>query len=493
MASLARRLLCGLILGLSWADYPSARADQGHDAEPAQATRSSSDVARAVTDLATWVREQGGKLGVAILDCDSQQLLASSNPSGLLNPASNQKLVTAAAALSRLGPAYRFTTGVYGEIKNGAAQDLVLRGHGDPSLTTADLWRMAASLAGMGLRRVEGTLYVDQSRFDDQFVPPAFEQQPNEWASFRAPISAVALDGNSITLHVEPTEAGRDARVWFDPPGVVLTSGSVATEARGKGNTVRLSVHEAGGRLRAELGGHVAEGLPTGHYRRRLDDPRLAPGYALKQILQQLGVQVSGEVALGRGKAAPALVSHQSEPLARLIEELGKDSDNFYAEMLLKTLAAEARGTPATSAAGAEAVVDWLKQVGAFQPGTVVTNGSGLFEGNRISALTLARTLVAAYRDPATRPEYVAHLAVGGVDGTLRSRFRSLRSSRIIRAKTGTLNQVVSLSGYVLPPASRSAIAYSFIVTGLPGKHGESRRRIDRVVTALAEQLHGKL
>jgi D-alanyl-D-alanine carboxypeptidase/D-alanyl-D-alanine-endopeptidase (penicillin-binding protein 4) len=435
-----------------------------------------------VSDLKTWVAEGRGRLGLAVVSLSDERLVAAHDESVALNPASNQKVLTAAAALARLGPHFRYTTSVNGTLKDGSATQLVVRGHGDPSLRTADIWAMAAELVGMGLRKVQAGILVDQSKFDGDHVPPAFDQQPNEWASFRAPVSAVALDSNTITLNVAADRAGAPARVWFEPPGLAVVAGSVATEPAGSGNSIRYSVQPAAGRVRATIGGSIAEGLPPARFSRRVDDPRLSAGYALKFALERLGVEVAGEVSTGGAAEKTELVVHRSEPLSKLIEQLGKDSDNFYAEMLLKTLGGEVRGAPATSAGGAQALVEWLRRIGAWTPGTVVTNGSGLFDANRVSALTLARALTAAYRDPAIGPETVAHLAVGGVDGTLRSRFRSHRATRVVRAKTGTLDRVVALSGYVL---GQSPFAFSIIVTDMPGKHAETRRKIDDVVEAL--------
>ena len=184
---------------------------------------------------------------------------------------------------------------------------------------------------------------------------------------------------------------------------------------------------------------------------RRIDDPRLFSGHVLFDMLRGLGVEIRGSVREGGSEVVERLVFHQSAPLSALVYELGKSSDNFYAEMILKSLGAQ-KALPGTSAAGAEVVVEWLREVGALEPGTIVRNGSGLFDANRVSAASLSRALVAAYRDPAIGPEFVAQLAIGGVDGTLRSRFRAHHKRRAIRAKTGTLAQVVALSGYVLRP-----------------------------------------
>jgi len=172
------------------------------------------------------------------------------------------------------------------------------------------------------------------------------------------------------------------------------------------------------------------------------------------------------------------------------MHELGKRSDNFYAEMLFKTLGAEDKGKPARSGDGAQVVKDWLKSIGALEDTTVVTNGSGLFKANAVSAWTLTRVLRAAYQDPGIRGEMVAQLAVAGVDGSLRKRLRSLRRGRAVRAKTGTLDGVDSLSGYVFPAGNGSPLAFSFIVTGI-NDHLQVRRQIDRTVERIALTMRG--
>src|SRR4029077_3565841 len=143
-------------------------------------------------------------------------------------PASNAKLYTAACALATLHGDHRYETTLSGRIKGSVvAGSLVLRGYGDPSLRSADLWELAQDLKGRGIRKIEGDVVVDQRFFDEQTTPPAFEQQPNEWAGFRAPVSAVALDENCITMTVRPGAVGNAARVEFSPPGFVDSEGSI--------------------------------------------------------------------------------------------------------------------------------------------------------------------------------------------------------------------------------------------------------------------------
>lgn len=444
------------------------------------------DLQHALDRLQRWVHAEKGQLSAAVLDAASGRLLATAHADLALNPASNSKLVTTAAALKLLGPNFRYVTGLYGRLHDGTVDDLVLRGHGDPSLTTKDLWSMVFSLKAMGLSRVDRIL-VDQSRFDDQFVPPAFNQQPNEWAYFRAPVSAVALDRNAVTLNVLPRAPGQPARVWFDPPGFVRVHGSVATVDKGKGQAIKLTLRPSGGVLEAQLSGHVAEDLPRLRFARRVDDPRRFPGYVLADLLRSLGVQVSGGVALGGEHVRARLVFHESRPLATLLRQLGKNSDNYYAETIFKTIGGEVK-RPATSAAGAEAVLQWLKHAGGLEPSTRIINGSGLFDANRESAATFVRVLRVAYRDPAIGPEFLAQLSIGGVDGTLHSRFRKYRKRRCIRAKSGTLEKSIALSGYVLGPPGKTPIAFSIVVNGIKA-HRAVRRRIDRVVDQIVDGL----
>jgi serine-type D-Ala-D-Ala carboxypeptidase/endopeptidase (penicillin-binding protein 4) len=441
-------------------------------------------VVDAVAALGTWVKSIGGSVSVRISEADTGNVWAELHPALPLNPASNMKVITAAAALTRLGSEYRYSTGLYGELAAGKVDPLVLRGEGDPSLATADLWQLARALRNLGVAQV-GNIQVDQSRFDDQFVPPAFEQQPDEWAAFRAPVSAVALERNAVTLHVLATRAGEPARAWFDPPGVVSVDGSIQTQRPGSRESIQLSMEPRPDALVAHIGGHVAEGLPRMRFDRRLDDPRRTPGLALAAILAECGLKVQGTVALGGEGVKQRLVFHESAPLSQLLAELGKNSDNFYAEMVFKTLGAELGVPPAKSQDGAKAVLAWLGELGLSAPDTRIENGSGLFDANRVSATTMTGVLEHVYRNPAVYPEFLAQLAIGGVDGTLRNRFRKLLPRRSVRAKTGTLSAAIGLSGYVLSPNGKAPIAFSFLVNQIEGHAGEARQKIDQVVEAI--------
>jgi D-alanyl-D-alanine carboxypeptidase/D-alanyl-D-alanine-endopeptidase (penicillin-binding protein 4) len=434
-------------------------------------------------------------IGIAVLDIDTGHYLAVSHEHDPLNPASNAKLYTAACALANLHGDHRYETTLSGRIKGSVvAGPLILRGYGDPSLRAADLWELAQDLKGRGIRKIEGDLVVDQRFFDEQTTPPAFEQQPHEWASFRAPVSAVSVNENTLTMTVRPTSAGSPAVVTFDPPGYVDMDGTIQSVEGGGADTVGLALAGSDQRMTAHVSGSIALESKIARFTRRVEDPTLLAGYALKEILDEMKVEVTGEVKSSPREAAknpPVLALHKSAPLASLLYELGKMSDNFYAETIFKTIGGERKARPARSADAAEVMTRWLGEIGAIEPGVVIKNGSGLFDANRVTAASTVQLLRAAWRDSAIREEYVAQLSIGGVDGTLRGRFKKETQRRAVRAKTGTLDDAIALGGYVLPPPGKGPLAFSILFNKVEGKAYGARAAADRLVELLAERLWG--
>lgn len=491
-------LLGALVSGVLLAEPLPTRAENTAVPSPSPSLATSSVARPAATDdhakeraafeeLERWAKQQGGTLAAVVLDLNTSKRWVSISAKQPLNPASNQKLLTAAVALDTLGADFRYRTSLYGRIDNGTVRELTLTGHGDPSFGTEDLWRLARALKARGVERIDGDVVVDQSRFDEEFEPPAYAQQPEEWASFRAPVSAVSLDRNAVTLNVLATEAGAPARVWFEPAGFVEPKGGVETRARGQGQRLDWRLAPAPQGVQSVLSGHVSVGQPRVRLVRRVADPRALPGRALGALLADMGVEWSGKVRVGSSTGGERLAYVTSAPLAQLLAELGKHSDNFYAEMVFKTLGEGPKGEAATSKLAAERMVAWLTKAGLADAHTKIVNGSGLFDANRLSADLLAQLLAKVYLDPQLGPDFVAQLAIGGVDGTLRSRFRGGGTRGRVRAKTGTLRNADALSGYVLSSSGRLPLVFSVMVNGIHERHGDVRNQIDKAVTRLAE------
>jgi serine-type D-Ala-D-Ala carboxypeptidase/endopeptidase (penicillin-binding protein 4) len=475
-----RLVLAGLCLGLA---TPAGRVDAQEKPAAEAARPTVLDAAiRALVNDATF---KDALVGVAVLDVDSGELLGAAGEHTALNPASNAKVYTAACALSTLEGSHRYATVVQGHANGANVDHVAIRGSGDPSLETGDLLMLAKDLHARGIRKVDGDVLVDQRFFDDQTTPPAFEQQPNEWASFRAPVSALAVNENTVTLTTRPGEVGGNAFVQLEPPGFVDVEGSIATR-EGGANTVGLTLAGSGQRLHAKLSGAIGKDTTILRYARRVEDPRLLGGYVFKWALEQLGIKVTGEVKQGQMRDAPVLAEHVSKPLSTLLYELGKASNNFYAEMVFKTLAREG---PASSAAASGVVTRWLEKHQLSDEGVVIKNGSGLFDANRVTAWSMVKVLRHMWRSPGAQAEFVSQLSVGGADGTLQGRFKNLSRTRIVRAKTGTLEGSISLSGYVLGPPGRGPVAFAVLFNKVAGKAQGARAAADKLVGTLAEQV----
>ena len=495
--SLATSLASTLLVeGGARSEPGAASATPVSSAAPAPTAARSPELETAVRSLVNNRELAGAQIGVVLVDCETGAVLAQSGEHVVVNPASNAKLYTAAAALAILHGSHRYQTTLSGTIKSGAIAGLVLRGHGDPSLRTQDLWAMVQELKAHGARRVEGDIVVDQRFFDEQTTPPAFEQQPNEWAAFRAPVSAVAVNENVITMTVRPGAAGSNASISFEPPGFVDVEGTVKTSESGA-DTVGLELAktgEGGHRLSAKVSGAVAADSHLVRYTKRVEDPQLLAGYALKSILDESGIKVSGDVKLGtiskdaKESKGNVLARHESEPLSTLLYGLGKNSDNFYAEMIFKSISAEVKARPAKSQDSAEIVTKWVEKNDLGDTGLVVKNGSGLFDANRTTAHSMSKLLRFVWQDPALRGEFVSQLAIGGVDGTLHKRFRDLRNHRAVRAKTGTLDDAIALSGYVLAPSGKNTIAFAILFNKVSGKGGAARAAADKLVERIHER-----
>ncbi len=471
------------------APTPTAPGPAGAVVRPGQApSQLVGRLAQKLEGLSSWVKTHQGELGFALRDLGSGRELMGDGASKPLNPASNEKLITAAVALSELGPDFKFHVGVLGKIDAGVAARLVIRGNGDPTFSYEELRGFGERLVALGLSRVTGDILVDQSSFDTNYTPPAFDQQPGEWAAFRAPVSAVSLDRNSTTLHVFPTKLGQLARVEFEPPGYVSVQGDVRTLKGKKRDHVGLTLKPHGLLLTAQVSGDVPEGETVVHLTRRIDNPEIYAAVVLKRILTALGVTVQGDAKRGGEDEATELTGRDSAKLSELVPQLGKASDNFYAETLFKTLGAEKRGKPGSAESAAEVETTWLKSRLLADDGLKITNGSGLYDANRVSARTLTRLLEAAYLDPTISRAYQDQLAVGGLDGTLRARFYALRNRRSVHAKTGTLNKVTALSGYVFGPEQETGVAFSILVSGTSA-HAEVRQRMDALVLEISDTL----
>jgi D-alanyl-D-alanine carboxypeptidase/D-alanyl-D-alanine-endopeptidase (penicillin-binding protein 4) len=426
------------------------------------------------------------RTGIFVAAVETGEVFYARDPDALLNPASVVKLFTSAAALARLGTEYRFSTELLAEGagRGGEVKALHVRGRGDPSLVTERLWVMAGDLAHLGVREV-GELVLDDGWFDGERTGPGYDQEDGD-RSYLAPVGALSLNFNSLSIHVAPGERrGQRARVELEPASDLLeVENRAMTVARGGHGRVKVSSSLRGGKQRIVVEGRIALGSRAQVIRRRVDEPALYFGHTLKALLKLRGVRV-GRVRTGKvPEGARLLYVSQSDALADIVRRLNKTSNNFIAEQLLKTLGAEVKGAPGSWPKGVAAVEEFLAEVGIPRGSYVMRNGSGLNDTNRFSARQIVTLLRAMWTRSSILPEYLVSLPVAGRDGTIRWRMEGTEAAGRLRAKTGTLEGVTSLSGFVQTAGGRT-LAFAVLVNDAAGR-GPVVRAMDAVGGLLA-------
>ncbi len=353
------------------------------------------------------------------VELPSGRILYARNPELSLQPASNEKLCVTYAALVELGPSYRFPTEVLGDgIRAGSTWrgSLVLKGFGDPSLTSSDLNRLVNILWREGIRKVTGAIVGDASWFDNLRTAPGW--LPSFAGLESPPLSALVVD-----------RAVRGDRPVTDPPLAAAIDFDSLLNARGI------------------LAGPARAGTA-------------APGAAL-------------------------LATIYSQPLSQLLEFMDTVSDNFTAEMVLKTIGAQVTGR-GTTAAGALVVRDALGAAGIPLAGVRIVDGSGLSRWDRVTARELSALLVAIWNDPQVRAVVLAALPVAGETGTLAGRMTTPPARGLVHAKTGTTDIASALSGFV-----GGRFAFVAIENGHPVNSDAAHSTQDRFAGTLAAQVAG--
>jgi D-alanyl-D-alanine carboxypeptidase/D-alanyl-D-alanine-endopeptidase (penicillin-binding protein 4) len=467
----------------------AALATQGSPAPARAAEGAARELEGALRGIVDAAPLSGARTGVVVVDVESGAVLYAKDPDVLLNPASNVKLVTSAAALARLGPEFRFETEIYAVPEHGqptAVKTLHVKGKGDPSLVTERLWALAGDLAHLGIRRV-GDVVVDESFFDGERLGPGFDQETGD-KSYLAPTGAASLNWNTIAVHVGPGERrGAKARVELEPASDLFELDVRATTAKERaGRRLTVASIPVPGKQRIVVEGRVPLGSRIQVVWRRIDEPGLYLGHTLRRLLELRGVKVAGRVRIGDVPPEARLVHVAESPsLGDIVRRLNKTSNNFVAEQLLKTLGAQVKGGPGSFAKGIHVVEDFLAEIGIPRGAYVMKNGSGLNDANRFSARQLGTLLRAMWARFPLHAEYLASLPVAGRDGTIRWRMEGGEAVGRVRAKTGTLENVTTLSGYA-ETADRRTLAFSILVNDFPGRPSAAIRSVDAMGTALA-------
>ncbi len=439
--------------------------------------------------LASSPALKGQKVGIYAVRSRDGVVAAAVAPDEALIPASTVKILTAACALERLGPAFRIRTLVLADAVpdvTGAVQGaLYFRGGGDPELRPEDLWGLVADLAAGGVRQVDGDVVLDDSLFEPPGRPAGWPPPMTSPAPYDSPQGALALAWNSIQILLYPGSRIGDTARWETAPlsDLARVTGAVTTARR---NAVNYSLEAApDGPPAVRVAGTVARGRAPAAEWVHLGDPTSAFGGVIQRLLRAAGVSVRGVVRRGVApSAAIVLLEHESLPLARVLAPIVKNSSNFGAEMVTRLLAAGDGETPATTAAGVQRITACAAAWEAPLDGARLVDGSGYSRSDRLSARTLVQVLKAADANPSWGADFRASLSRAGEDGSLRRRLRDF-SGRLL-GKTGSLEGVAALAGF-LTARRGGEFAFAILLNRGPGAPPVSPASVDTVLRALAD------
>jgi len=373
-----------------------------------------------------------------------------------MNPASLMKLVTTHAALEMLGPAYAWRTEVRSDaplIDGVLAGDLHLVGGGDPKLGFEQFWLLLRQLRAQGVRDIAGDLVLDRSAFELQYEDPgAFDAKPTR--PYNVSPDALLVGFKSLRLQLRPDAAAQTLRLMAEPQPANLEIANLLRLGRGACGDWRegLSAELAadGSRFRLVLSGTypLACGDKTWNVAVMSHADYVAGVF--RQLWQELGGSLRGGVRNGIAPAAArTLAAIDSPSLAEIVRDINKFSNNVMARQLFMTLALATGNRPARREDAEAALRNWLATQGLDFPELIVDNGSGLSRRERLSADSLARLMQAAWQSP-LMPEFVASLPLAASDGTMKKRLNGNGAARRMHIKTGTLEGVKTMAGYVL-------------------------------------------
>jgi D-alanyl-D-alanine carboxypeptidase/D-alanyl-D-alanine-endopeptidase (penicillin-binding protein 4) len=386
-------------------------------------------------------------LGILITKAGSGKTIYQKNAQRNFVPASNLKLLTGLATLLQLGPGYRYTTAILAnksKIKNGILNGkLYIQFSGDPSLTSTDLKALIVALKKQGVHQIADDIVIDKSVFDDQPYASGWMWDDIN-VCYSAPLSGANLDHNCFRFTLTPSKHTHGTAIikHLKKANYFNVSNSITSQ-----NKPNCSMH-----LSSSMDNHYvlsgcvhATDAPYA-FNVAVKNPLRYITHTLRDLLQQQGISFAGHITLGKTpKKLNTLAAHDSAPLSTLLKKMLRSSDNLYADAFFKTLGHVQSKAPGSWDNGSKALKSILhnKENVDFSYAEII-DGSGLSRYTLLSPQLIVNTLNAALQD--VRVNFKPYLAQGGTSGTLRGRKRLPRS---VRAKTGSMENISSLSGYV--------------------------------------------
>jgi len=433
-------------------------------------------------------------VGLQLVDLESGEELFSHRADEGLTPASTMKVLTAAAALRELGPAHRFNTRIFrsGEIDGAGvlSGDLYIQGGGDPTLVVERMWKLVYDLKLEGVERITGDVFFDDSHFDDRTRIAGWNKPADirRGPAYFAPIGALSLNFNTVATIISPgLEVGAPARVSLETnaPGVAILESEVITGSARSRRRIHIERTVNGSSVTLRVTGSIPAASDAVRYYRSVPDPTAYFMSAFEAFMEAHGIEVEGSFSEAvTPEDLPLVAQLQSPPLASILMDMNKYSSNFIAEQVLKEIGAHATDSQGSTLKGLQVISDYLGTLGISESEFVIVNGSGLSRQTVLRPSHLTSVLVDMAADPTVSSEFTASLAIGGRDGTLWSRFSDDAVRGRVRGKTGTINGVHCLVGY-LNGQNGQQYVFAYLVNNLRGSISRARHAHDQFIDVL--------
>lgn len=430
-----------------------------------------------------------GIQGVRIESLKDGRVLYNRNGDSTLIPASCLKLIISAASLDQLGPDYKISTKLYmtGKIApDGTLKgSIILVGNGDPVLKSEDLEQIALKIQAKGIKKITGGIIGDDTAFSGEPLGPGWPWDCEQY-SFMPQISALNLNENAVEVWVTPgKKAGEKSRIRITPLTGYVYIINECTTAK-SGTQKRIDVTRIHGRNTIKVTGTIPIDYKPSSPEETIaiDDPTMFTCKTLAEILERKSITITGSIERGiKPQNAELIASHDSPALAELLSLMNKPSDNLIAECLLRTLGLKVKGK-GTTESGVEVEEEFLKKIGADLKTTGITDGSGMARTNLISANNIVILLkyMSKHRYSA---QFIDSLPIAGVDGNLARRLKNTAAQGNLKAKTGYLYRISSISGYVTTKSGET-LAFSILMNNHLCKNTEAKTIQDKILEALA-------
>jgi D-alanyl-D-alanine carboxypeptidase/D-alanyl-D-alanine-endopeptidase (penicillin-binding protein 4) len=446
------------------------------------------------------------RIGIKVISLDTDKVIFDEDSTKYFMPASNMKNFTVAAALEKLTPDFRFVTSVYATSaldKDGVIKgDLIIFGRGDPTISFGinpdddikGMEKLVEKIVSAGVRRIEGNLIADESYFNSSPIPYTWEWDDLQWY-YGAQVSALSINDNAAKLLIKPSRTkNENATLQLLPPesGLVVINEVKTTE----GDSKQIELKRRLGTNILEVSGFMGKNAKPFETYVAIPNPALTFISILRSLLEQKGVVIKGQTQVfdsdyrkknPLNKNLIEIAKLESPPLSLIAQRTMKPSQNLYTELILRamgeTLGSSEDPKKNSLEKGIAVVEKFLSEIGISPESVLMHDGSGLSRHDLVTPEAITR-LYAYMKKSRFADSWYESLTIAGIDGTLKERFKGTLAEKNVRGKTGTINQVSALSGYVTT-LSGERLAFSIIINNLP----DAKLRvstIDEIVLLLA-------